>query len=471
MTRPRVDVVVPSARPELVRGLLERLAGFSGRIHVVDGRGRSPAAARNEGWRRSSAEWIAFLDDDVLPEDGWVDDLFGDLAAAGTRTAGSQGRVTVPLPAHRHPTDWERSVQGLEGARWATADMAYRRAALQELGGFDERFPRAYREDSDLALRALRAGWELVRGTRAVVHPVGSAGPLVSLRRQAGNADDVLMLAKHGPGWREAVGAPRGRLRPHAAVAGAGIAAAIAASGGRRSVALAALAAWAVGTGELAAARIRPGPRSAREVATMLVTSAFLPAAATAFAALGWTRYGRLALARGRTRALLFDRDGTLVRDVAYNPDPDRVRLMPGARQALVRARAQGLAVAVVTNQSGIGRGLLTRRAVRDVNTRVAELVGPVDEWLVCPHAPEDGCACRKPKPGLVLAAAARLGVRPSECVVIGDIASDVEAARSAGARAILVPTERTLREEVAAAPLVAPDLCSAVRLVLEGAA
>ena len=78
--------------------------------------------------------------------------------------AGSQGRLRVPLPAARPPTDWERNVAALEGARWATADLAYRRAVLAEVGGFDERFRRAYREDADLALRVVRAGYRIEQG-------------------------------------------------------------------------------------------------------------------------------------------------------------------------------------------------------------------------------------------------------------------------------------------------------------------
>jgi histidinol-phosphate phosphatase family protein len=466
-----VDVVVPSARPELAARLLERLDGLPGEVIVVDGRGRSPAAARNAGWRASRADWVAFLDDDVVPAPGWDELLLADLRSLGPQVAGSQGRVVVPREPGRAPTDWERCVQGLEDARWATADMAYRRAVLEELDGFDERFPHAYREDSDLALRALRAGWELVRGERVALHPVGDAGALVSLRRQAGNADDVLMRAKHGPGWHEEAGASRGRLRFHALVTVAGAAGLAGLVTRRRPLMAAGLAGWAAGTLELAAARIRPGPRTPGEIATMLATSVAMPPLATAWAAAGWLRWGRLALRARRTRAVLFDRDGTLVENVPYNGDPERVRLLPGARQAVARVRAAGLAVGVVTNQSGMASGLLDDTAVRVVNARVAELAGPIDAWLVCPHGPADGCACRKPQPGLVLRAAERLGVRPEQCVVIGDIGSDVEAAHAAGARAVLVPTPSTLRREVEAAPRVAPDLCTAVDLVLRGAA
>ncbi len=165
--------------------------------------------------------------------------------------------------------------------------------------------------------------------------------------------------------------------------------------------------------------------------------------------------------------AVLFDRDGTLVVDVPYNGDPGRVEPMPGARAALDRVRERGVRTAVVSNQSGVARGLLTAEAVAAVNARVEELLGPLGPWAICPHGPEDGCACRKPAPGLVLEAARALAVAPGRCAVIGDIGADVEAARAAGARGILVPTPVTRPEEVAAADEVSPDLRAAVERLL----
>ena len=119
-----------------------------------------------------------------------------------------------------------------------------------------------------------------------------------------------------------------------------------------------------------------------------------------------------------RPRAVLFDRDGTLVVDVPYNGDPDAVRAMPGAAAALDRVRAAGVPVGVVSNQSGIARGLLDAGQVEAVNARVAELLGPFAVWRWCPHGGDDGCACRKPAPGMVLDAAAALGVAPADVAV-----------------------------------------------------
>lgn len=169
-------------------------------------------------------------------------------------------------------------------------------------------------------------------------------------------------------------------------------------------------------------------------------------------------------------RAVLFDRDGTLVHDVPYNGDPALVRPMPTAREAVEEARLHGLRTGVVSNQSGVARGLLTAGQVAAVNARVDELLGPFGTWQWCPHGPDDGCACRKPAPGMVLAACARLSVDPAAAVVIGDIGADVGAAAAAGAGSVLVPTPVTLAAEVSAAPLVAPTLLAAVRLAVAGA-
>ncbi|MET8010051.1 HAD family hydrolase [Streptomyces sp. NPDC005271] len=169
----------------------------------------------------------------------------------------------------------------------------------------------------------------------------------------------------------------------------------------------------------------------------------------------------------GLPEAVLFDRDGTLIHDVPYNGDPDRVRLMPGARAAVDAVRARGLPVGLVTNQSGIARGLLTRGAVQAVHKRLEELLGPFDVRAVCPHGPADGCLCRKPAPGLIRTVCAALGVDPRRTAVLGDIGADLAAARAAGARGVLVPTPVTHPGEIAAAERTAPDLLTAVRGVL----
>ncbi|MGK5739635.1 HAD-IIIA family hydrolase [Micromonospora sp. URMC 103] len=164
---------------------------------------------------------------------------------------------------------------------------------------------------------------------------------------------------------------------------------------------------------------------------------------------------------------MLLDRDGTLVEDVPYNGDPEKVRPLPGVRAGLDRLRAAGLRLGVVSNQSGLARGFFTDAQMRAVQARVEALLGPFDTWRVCPHEDADGCGCRKPLPGLVHAAAADVGTVAGRCVVVGDIGRDVAAALAAGAAGVLVPTPVTRPEEVAAAPWVAADFPAAVAEIL----
>jgi histidinol-phosphate phosphatase family protein len=170
-------------------------------------------------------------------------------------------------------------------------------------------------------------------------------------------------------------------------------------------------------------------------------------------------------------RVLLVDRDGTLIVDKPDICRPDDVVLLPTARSALDRARACAMVIAVVTNQPRIARGTLSPDEFNAICARIAELAGPIDAWFVCPHEEHAGCTCRKPAPGLIRAAAAKFGVSTSNCVLVGDVGNDVEAARAAGAHAILVPTSVTRPQEVLAAPLVARSLLEAVELVLRDAA
>jgi histidinol-phosphate phosphatase family protein len=461
-------------------------AALAGRTVTVTLEGRGPAAARNAGWRAAqAAEWVAFLDDDVRVGPRWRRELRADLARQPADVAGVQGNIRVPLPAGRRPTDWERGTAGLATAHWITADLAYRRSALLAAGGFDERFPRAFREDADLALRLLDQGWQLRRGTRVTTHPVRPASRWASLKAQAGNADDVLMSRLHGRDWHGRAQAAPGRRRAHllttAALAAAAAGAAawgagqVTARGGpgrsARAAGLAAAAAgagWLASTAEFTAARVRPGPRTRPEVTTMAVTSAAIPPLAVGHYVNGLIRHRRVAPWPPPPAAVLFDRDGTLIRDVPCNGRPELVEAMPGAAAAVARLRAAGVRLGVVTNQSAVGRGLITTGQMKAVNQRVEELLGPFGAWAVCPHDPADGCECRKPAPFLVRQAAAELGVDPADCVVIGDIGADAAAASAAGARAIVVPTPVTRPEETVGLP-VAVSLAEAAASLLDG--
>lgn len=260
---------------------VETPAGLRELVDVVPGPAAGPAAARNTGWRAAPEDWIAFLDDDVVPGPAWTAELAADIAAVDATTAGTQGRITVPLPSDRKPTDWERCTAGLATARWITADMAYRRTALEQVAGFDERFPRAFREDADLALRVMAAGWTLTTGERRTVHPVRPASRWISVRAQAGNADDVLMNRIHGRDWWRRAEAARGRLPRHLAITGTAAAALLGALTGRRRAGALLGAVWLAGVAEFTLARLLPGPRTWDETVTLAVSSALIPPVAT----------------------------------------------------------------------------------------------------------------------------------------------------------------------------------------------
>ncbi|MEM7249257.1 MAG: HAD family hydrolase [Acidobacteriota bacterium] len=172
-------------------------------------------------------------------------------------------------------------------------------------------------------------------------------------------------------------------------------------------------------------------------------------------------------------RAVLLDRDGTLNRECHYLSDPGQVELLPGVGSGLRRLREAGFGLVVVTNQSGIARGLFDEERLAAIHDRLDVLLAAedvvIDSYHHCPHHPEEGCSCRKPGTSLVLEAALRHGFVPSECFVIGDKACDVDLARALGATGILVRTghgQRCGHDVVARAHHVSPHLDDASRLI-----
>ena len=188
-----------------------------------------------------------------------------------------------------------------------------------------------------------------------------------------------------------------------------------------------------------------------------------------------------------RTRPAVFiDRDGTLTEEVGYVNHPSRLRLLPRSAEAIRRLNRAGLAAVVVTNQAGIARGYFTERVLEAVNADlIAQLTragARLDGLYVCPHHPTEGappyralCDCRKPKPGLLLRAAAELQLDLTRSVMVGDKGSDLAVAPKVGARGVLVLTGYGLgewedrRDQLDVAPdHVAQDLLDAVDWALE---
>jgi len=151
-------------------------------------------------------------------------------------------------------------------------------------------------------------------------------------------------------------------------------------------------------------------------------------------------------LARPAARLVLIDRDGVINRDsTQYIRSVEEWQPLPGSLEAIAELTRAGFAVAVVTNQSGVGRGFLTEATLGAIHAAMRAAVeaagGRIAGIFYCPHRPDEGCDCRKPRPGLLYRAADALGLAVAGAPFVGDKASDVEAARAAGARPILVGT------------------------------
>jgi glycosyltransferase involved in cell wall biosynthesis len=241
-------------------------------VHYLPVRGtRGPAAARNAGWRFAQGRVIAFTDDDCIPEPEW---LAAGARAIGHRAAGASGRIVMPLP--EDPTDYELNAAGLATAEFVTANCFYRRSALEDVGGFDERFAMAWREDSDLWLTLMERGETLVSAEDAVVvHPLRPAPWGVSLSQQRKSEYNALLYKKHPRLYRQFV--QPGPPRDYYAIVGS-IAGCLLGFGLRRpGVAVASFLVWTRLTGAFMARRLRGTSRRPAHVAEMAVTSAVIP--------------------------------------------------------------------------------------------------------------------------------------------------------------------------------------------------
>jgi D-glycero-D-manno-heptose 1,7-bisphosphate phosphatase len=167
---------------------------------------------------------------------------------------------------------------------------------------------------------------------------------------------------------------------------------------------------------------------------------------------------------------VILDRDGTLVIDRGYLSDPAGLEFEPGAAEGMKWLYSRGYRLVVITNQSGVGRGLFTIERVEAMNERlnvmVEEAGAKLEGIYYCPHAPDDGCACRKPALGLMTRAASELGFDPKSAIMIGDKESDIEFGRRVGATTILIAADGSAAHVRTPADIVAPNLMEAARAI-----
>ena len=173
------------------------------------------------------------------------------------------------------------------------------------------------------------------------------------------------------------------------------------------------------------------------------------------------------------TPAVFVDRDGVLIREVNYLRRPEQVKLIRGSAEAVKLLRRAGFKVVVITNQSGVGRGYFTLVDLARAHARVKAFLRKagtrLDGLYFCPHAPDDGCPCRKPKPFMLKKAARELRLDLARSYFVGDTTTDVAAARAAGCAAVLVRTGKGGRDgKYSAVPaMTARNLRAAARKIL----
>lgn len=264
------------------------------------GTAHGPAAARNRGWRSASGAVIAFTDDDTQARADWLAcamPYFDCPDANGAARAGSDpvaaadavwGRIIMPL--HGPASDYELDAKGLERAEFVTANCFCRRSLLERIGGFDERFEVAWREDADLYFRLLDRAARVLHVPQAVViHPIRPAPWGVSLSQQRKVLFDALLFKKHPLRYREKIRA-RPRLDYYATVA-ALVAALAAAASGHAALAAAAGLVWLLHTGAFCLRRLRPTVKTPAHVAEMVVTSILIPPLAVFWRIVGAARF------------------------------------------------------------------------------------------------------------------------------------------------------------------------------------
>jgi glycosyltransferase involved in cell wall biosynthesis len=268
-------IVVDDAACDCTREQVEHLVQCEATCHTiryvpVTGN-HGPAAARNTGWRAARGEIIAFTDDDCIPTPGW---LRAGLAAFEPGIIGVSGKLIVPLCGN--PTDYERNAAQLETSEFITANCFYRRVCLEAIGGFDERFSIAWREDSDLLFTMLRyAGAFVFSQDAVVIHPVRPAQWGISLKQQRKSMYNALLYKKHPRLYRERIqAAPPWHYYGNV---GALLLMLIALLNKKPRLALIGMCLWALLTGRFCLQRLEQTSHEPHHVAEMIITSVLIP--------------------------------------------------------------------------------------------------------------------------------------------------------------------------------------------------
>jgi GT2 family glycosyltransferase len=244
---------------------------------------QGPAAARNAGWRKARASAIAFTDDDTIADARWLE---AGLTALARGAAAASGAIVVPLPAK--PTDYEADAGNLAYAEFATANAFVWRTALAAVGGFDERFTAAWREDSDLQFALMRAGGRIVRASDAiVVHPVRPARWGISLAQQKKSRFEALLYHKHHKLYRRRIA----RTPPlhYYSITAAAVTLVLGVALDASFITTASALIWIALTAHFFVRRMRGRSRDWRHIAEMAVTSILIP-----FLSVYWRIHGAI---------------------------------------------------------------------------------------------------------------------------------------------------------------------------------
>jgi GT2 family glycosyltransferase len=286
----RYEIIIVDDEPNhntlhLVAGWRARTLDRGPRLVYVSNAGpHGPAAARNRGWQVAQAPIVAFTNDDTVPAPDW---LANALEAFGDHVDALCGKIEMPLPSR--PTHHQREARLLETAEFVTANCFCRKEVLEQLGGFDERFTRPWREDSDLHFRLLKMNANISHAPEAlVVHPVRPAPWGASLLQIRKVAFDALLYKKHPELYRQKI-----QRTPwdYYVIVAALLAALVGLATGAKLLATLAGAAWLALTARLCLRRLSGTAKNFSHVAEMVITSALIPPLAVFWRIAGAIRY------------------------------------------------------------------------------------------------------------------------------------------------------------------------------------